>query len=67
MMRVVKTPSRRARPGAEQRAAARRERSFEDLLVAKRAAGRPQDLVDVARLERVRAKQLELGRDDSAR
>jgi hypothetical protein len=50
---------------------------FEDLLVAKRAAGRPQDLVDVARLEKVRAKELELererdpskgrGRDDSDR
>ncbi|MGB8222795.1 MAG: DUF6036 family nucleotidyltransferase [Polyangiales bacterium] len=36
---------------------------FEDLLVAKRAAGRPQDLVDVARLEKVRAKELELGRE----
>lgn len=31
---------------------------FEDLLVAKRAAGRPQDLVDVGRLEKVRAKEL---------
>jgi hypothetical protein len=50
---------------------------FEDLLVAKRAAGRPQDLVDVARLEKVRDKELELererdpskdrGRDDSDR
>ncbi len=39
---------------------------FEDLLVAKRAAGRPQDLVDVTRLEKVRAKQLEVGRDDSS-
>jgi len=35
---------------------------FEDLLVAKRAAGRPQDLVDVSRLEKVRAKEHELGR-----
>lgn len=50
---------------------------FEDLLVVKRAAGRPQDLVDVARLEKVRAKELELererdpskgrGRDDPSR
>jgi predicted nucleotidyltransferase len=48
---------------------------FEDLLAAKRAAGRPQDLVDVARLEKVRAKELERernpskgrGRDDSDR
>jgi len=52
---------------------------FEDLLVAKRAAGRPQDLVDAARLEKVRAKELELelererdpskgrGRDDPSR
>jgi hypothetical protein len=37
-------------------------RRVEDLLVAKRAARRPQDLVDVARLEKVRAKEVELGR-----
>jgi hypothetical protein len=36
---------------------------FEDLLVAKRAAGRPQDLVDVDRLEKVRAKELALERE----
>lgn len=36
---------------------------FEDLLVAKRAARRPQDLVDVTRLEKVRAKELELARE----
>jgi predicted nucleotidyltransferase len=38
---------------------------FEDLLVAKRAAGRPQDLVDVSRLEKVRAKENEVGRKRS--
>ncbi len=30
---------------------------LEDLLVAKRAAGRPQDLADVSRLEKVREKE----------
>jgi hypothetical protein len=39
---------------------------FEDLLVAKRAAGRPQDLADVIRLEKVRAKELEIGREDDS-
>ena len=38
---------------------------FEDLLVAKRAAGRPQDLVDVSRLEKVRARENEAGRKRS--
>jgi hypothetical protein len=38
---------------------------LEDLLVAMRAAGRPQDLADVMRLEKVRAKQLELGRKNA--
>lgn len=38
---------------------------FEDLLVAKRAAGRPQDLVDVSRLEQVRAKENKAGRKRS--
>jgi len=37
---------------------------FEDLLVAKRAAGRPQDLVDVTRLEEIRDKELRQKRSD---
>ena len=32
-------------------------RQLPDLLVAKRAAGRPQDLADVSTLEKVRAKE----------
>jgi hypothetical protein len=31
--------------------------SLDDLIANKRAAGRPQDLADVAKLERVRARQ----------
>jgi len=31
--------------------------SLEDLIVAKRAAGRPQDLADIIHLEQIRAKR----------
>jgi len=31
--------------------------SLEDLIVAKRAAGRPQDLADIVHLEQIRAKR----------
>ena len=38
-------------------------RQLPDLLGAKRAAGRPQDLADVSRLEKVRAKEQVEGRE----
>jgi hypothetical protein len=35
--------------------------ALDDLIANKRASGRPQDLGDVAKLERVRAKRSSLG------